>query len=280
MARRLLAAGIAVVGFDPDRRRSEELATAGGSPVDDPHQVAAAADVVLLSLPDDSALAATVAVLTSVPRPGTVVIDTSTLSAAAKQAAEVALAEHAMAFVDAPVSGTGRQAEAGELVMMASGAAEGVERARAVAAAFTREVWDVGGVPNGTLFKYVANLLVAVHTVAAAEAHALAAATGLDAELVQRVIAAGVGSSRMWEIRGPMMVAGRFEPPAARLDVLVKDVGLIAGHADQAGLDAPLLAAARRIFERAAGDGWGSHDAAAVRRVYSPRSRGDRGDLA
>lgn len=268
IAQRLLTAGFDVVGYDPHPDRARTLDEAGGRAADGPAGAVAGCRIVLVSVPADSALAATVEAVSPALERGAIVVDTSTLSITAKVAARDDLAARGVDFVDAPVSGTGRQAIDGDLVMMASGRRGAIETCHEVFAAFTREVHDVGAVPNGSLHKFVANLLVTVHTAAAAEGHALAAACGLDADQVQQIMSAGVGSSRMWEIRGPMMATSTYEPPAARLDLLVKDIALIHGQATAHGVVTPLLDATRSVFEAASEAGWGGHDAAVVRRVY------------
>jgi 3-hydroxyisobutyrate dehydrogenase-like beta-hydroxyacid dehydrogenase len=111
--------------------------------------------------------------------------------------------------------------------------------------------------------KYVANLLVAVHGLAAAEAHALGIAAGLDPALVQEVMEDGVGSSKIFEIRGPMMVADDY-PPAARLDILLKDSTIIRDFARSVGAPTPLLDAAVPVYKASSEAGLGDFDAAAL----------------
>ena len=88
----------------------------------------------------------------------------------------------------------------------------------------------------------------------------------MDAELVQRVIADGVGSSAMFEIRGPMMVADTYVPPSGRLDIIKKDAEIIQAYAAFVGVPTPLLNAAVPTYQAASESGLGSLDAAAVRR--------------
>jgi 3-hydroxyisobutyrate dehydrogenase-like beta-hydroxyacid dehydrogenase len=111
--------------------------------------------------------------------------------------------------------------------------------------------------------KYIANLLVAVHGLAAAEAHALGIAAGLDPARVQEVMEDGVGSSKIFEIRGPMMVADDY-PAAARLDILLKDATLIRDYARSVGAPTPLLDAAVPIYRQSSEAGLGDLDAAAL----------------
>jgi 3-hydroxyisobutyrate dehydrogenase-like beta-hydroxyacid dehydrogenase len=111
--------------------------------------------------------------------------------------------------------------------------------------------------------KYIANLLVAVHGLAAAEAHVLGIAAGLDPARVQEVMEDGVGSSKIFEIRGPMMVADDY-PAAARLDILLKDSTLIRDYARSVGAPTPLLDAAVPVYAQSSEAGLGDLDAAAL----------------
>ena len=112
--------------------------------------------------------------------------------------------------------------------------------------------------------KFIANLLVAIHNLSSAEAHAMGLAAGMDPAVVQEVIADGVGSSRIFEIRGPMMAADTYEPPSARLDIIKKDAGIIQAFARSVGSPTPLLDTALPIYAEASADGLGDLDAAAL----------------
>jgi 3-hydroxyisobutyrate dehydrogenase-like beta-hydroxyacid dehydrogenase len=111
--------------------------------------------------------------------------------------------------------------------------------------------------------KYVANLLVAIHNVAAAEALVLAMKSGFDPALAFKVLSAGAGSSRMLQVRGPMMVAGDYSRPLMKLGVWQKDMTIIADFAREAGCPTPLFAATAPIYTAATAAGE-SQDTAAV----------------
>jgi L-threonate 2-dehydrogenase len=110
----------------------------------------------------------------------------------------------------------------------------------------------------------VANLLVAVHNVATAEALVLAMKAGLDPAMVVEVVGAGAGSSRILQLRGPMMAAGTYSPPTMKVDVFDKDLQIIDAFARQLACPTPLLDAAAPIYAAAAAMGHGSDDTAAV----------------
>ncbi len=167
-------------------------------------------------------------------------------------------------LMDVPLSGTGLQAADATLVVFASGSAEAYERAAPIFSIIGRSTHYLGEFGNGSVMKYIANLLVAVHNLSTAEAHALGIAAGLDPEVVQRVMSDGVGSSKIFDIRGPMMVADHYEPPAARLSIILKDARIIKGFAQARGAPTPLLDAAIPIYEQSEADGLGDLDAAAL----------------
>jgi 3-hydroxyisobutyrate dehydrogenase-like beta-hydroxyacid dehydrogenase len=122
--------------------------------------------------------------------------------------------------------------------------------------------------------KFVANLLVVVHNLATAEAHALGIAAGLDPARVQEVMVDGVGSSKIFEIRGPMMVNNDY-PAAARLDIALKDARIIREFAGSVGAPTPLLDAAVPVYMESSAAGLGDLDAAALCRYLE-----DLGGLA
>ncbi|MCY3806566.1 MAG: NAD-binding protein, partial [bacterium] len=202
---------------------------------------------------------------------GLLAVEMSTLPLEVKQRAHDLLAEAGCDLLDAPVSGTGLQAADATLVVYGSGSRAGLEAASPIFDVIGRRTYHLGAFGNGTRMKLVANLLAAVHTLAAAEAHALGAAAGLDPAVTQEVISAGVGTSATFDIRGPMMVANSYEPPAGRLAIIDKDVGIITTFARAVGVETPLLDATRPLYRRGTAGGLGDLDVAAVRRLFESR---------
>jgi putative dehydrogenase len=120
--------------------------------------------------------------------------------------------------------------------------------------------------------KFVANLLVAVHNAAAAEAIVLGAKAGLDPERIVDVISSGAGTSRIFELRGPMMAKNVYTPPTATMHVLQKDSATIAEFARSLGVDTPMLNAAAPLYDEAEAQGHGEEDVAAVHAVLARRA--------
>ncbi|HEY5578632.1 MAG TPA: NAD(P)-dependent oxidoreductase [Acidimicrobiia bacterium] len=263
----LLGRGFEVIGYDIAGDRMAVLESAGGATAESPAAVAAQSGIVITSLPSVSALEEVVTGgegLARRPRAGLVVAEMSTLPLDAKESARAALEIQGATVLDAPVSGTGLQAAAAEVVIFASGDPEAVRRAMPVFEALGRQTFDLGPFGNGSKMKYLANLLVSVHNLATAEAFVLGMKAGLDPKQVLDVLSAGVGSSRILEIRGPMMVEDSYEPAAARVSMFIKDVGIISDFARSLGVPTPLLDASRPWYEEAIEAGLGQQDAAAL----------------
>jgi L-threonate 2-dehydrogenase len=272
MASNLLRAGHRVTGFDIDAAKTEALAQLGLIALPSPTDVAASSEIIVLSLPSSEALHAVTKELAGSVFPGLLALETGTLPLADKEEARDALEESGVELMDVPLSGTGLQADEATLVVFASGSRKGFERARPVFDAIGRSSHFLGDFGNGSKMKFIANLLVAVHNLATAEAHALGIAAGMDPAAVQRVMEDGVGSSKIFEIRGPMMVADQYVP-AARLDLILKDANLISEYARSVGAPTPLLEAALHVYEDASAAGLGDLDAAALCR-YLEQSAG------
>jgi L-threonate 2-dehydrogenase len=271
----LLRGGTAVFGYDIADSRMEQLRAAGGTPSGSPAEVASQCPVVLTSLPTADALDEVISGRRGLTGVARLTVEMSTLSLADKRRAKQAVESGGGRLVDAPLSGTGAQAATGDLVAFVS-ADDAADRTAAIAvlARFTRAQYDVGCFGNGSRFKYVANLLVAIHNVAAAEALVLAEQAGLDLPLVLAAVADGAGGSRMLEIRGPLMAAGRYDDPSVRLEVFQKDLGLIADFAEAVGASTPLLEASSRVYETAAGQGRAAQDTACVAEVLRQAAAG------
>lgn len=273
VAGHLLEAGHVVRGFDIDADRLEAFAEGGGSPEKNVADVAERSEVLLLWLPSVAALDQVSIEIADAAHRGLVVVEMGTLPLDAKVRARDALLSVGVDMLDAPVSGTGHQADDATLIVFASGSAHSYETVRPLFEVIAKASHHFPEFGQGSVMKYIANLLVTVHNLAAAEAHVLGAAAGMDQHLIQRIIGDSVASSAMWEIRGPMMAADSYDPPAGRLDIIVKDAQIIKAHAAQQGAPTPLLDSALAVYEDASAAGLGDLDAAAVRRFLGSQTR-------
>ena len=265
MSSHVIRAGHEVHGFDTD---PDKLSAFGGVSAASVAEVVEASDIVLLSLPSPEALAVVTEQIATTPGSNSlIVVEMGTLSLADKFAAESRLLSVGATMLDAPVSGTGLQAADATLVVYCSGPTDAYERVRPFFDLLGQKSYDLGEFGNGSRMKFVANLLVSVHTLATAEAHGLGAAAGLDPQLVQEGISAGVGSSKIFDIRGPMVASSTYEPPSARMAIILKDAGIISEFARSTGAITPLLDATIPLFEQGIAEGIGHLDAAALRKL-------------
>lgn len=267
IARNLHARGWRVYGFDISSARREELAAAGIGIVPDAQEAAARAPVVLVSLPNPEALMATAHAIAAAKLPKRIVVELSTFSLADKQAAHGVLETAGHVLLDCPISGTGAQAKTRDLSIYASGDTESIEAVRPLLLDFARTVSDLGAFGNGMKMKLVANLLVAIHNVASAEAFALGMKAGLDPNQILELVQSGAGNSRVFELRGPMMAAGRYDEATMKISVWQKDMAIIRAFAHEIGCKVPLLDAAAPIYDAALARGLGQQDTAAVSAV-------------
>lgn len=264
MAGNLLAAGFRVVGHDvlPERRRA--LARQGGAAAGSAAAVAKRVAIAITSLPSVGALDAVAAGIAAAPRRGLVVVETSTLPLEAKERARRLLARAGATLLDCPLSGTGAQARTRDLAVYASGPRPAYRRVVPVLEGFARAHYHVGPFGAGSKMKYVANLLVAIHNVAAAEAMTLAIKAGLDPAQVLKVIGDGAGASRMFQVRGPMMVANDYAEATMKVAVWQKDMHIIGDFAAALDCPTPLFAASAPIYNAAMAAGRALEDTASV----------------
>jgi 3-hydroxyisobutyrate dehydrogenase-like beta-hydroxyacid dehydrogenase len=271
MAANLLRGGYRVVGYDVLEKRRRDLRRAGGEAVDSCREVGSKAGVIICSLPSSVALLRTADELADTARPH-IVIETSTLPIAVKESARRRLASEGTVLLDCPLSGTGSQARTKDLVVYASGDRRSYQKITTVLNAIARAYYHVGPFGAGMKTKMVANLLVAIHNVAAAEALALARKAGLDPKTTLRVIADGAGSSRMLQVRGPMMVKGDYSKALMKLSVWQKDMDIIGTFARERGAETPLFNATKVLYA-AAERRDASEDTGAVYRVLESLKR-------
>ncbi len=281
MSANLMRAGFRVAGFDVVPRRRAEHKRAGGVAAKSPRDLAKRADLIITSLPSARALAEVAAELAASAKRGTVVIETSTLPIKVKEAARGVLAKRGVILLDCPLSGTGAQARVKDLLIYVSGDRSAYRRIVPVLQGFTSANFYVGAFGAGSKMKFVANLLVAIHNVAAAEAMVLGMKAGLDPALVLKVVAGGAGGSRMFQVRGPMMVKGDYSEATMKNEVWQKDMTIIADFARELDCPTPLFAASAPIYNAAMAMGLGKEDTGAVCAVLeqmagNPRRRKKR----
>jgi 3-hydroxyisobutyrate dehydrogenase-like beta-hydroxyacid dehydrogenase len=263
-AKHLVGDGWHVVGFDIDPARRKALARIGVEIADDVKTLAETVPTIITSLPSPEALDAVVADIVAAKVPQRVIIEASTFTIADKERAEAALKKAGHITLDCPVSGTGAQAAVKDLVIYASGDGKSIAKLKPLFLAFSKSVHDLGAFGNGSRMKYVANLLVAIHNVASAEAMVLGMKAGLDPQTIFDLVKPGAGNSRIFELRAPMMVNENYEDATMKIKIWQKDLAVIGDYAASIGAPTPLMSATLPIYAAAMSTGHAMHDTAAV----------------
>jgi 3-hydroxyisobutyrate dehydrogenase-like beta-hydroxyacid dehydrogenase len=266
MAANLLRRGFAVQGFDVVLSKRISLRKAGGNPTRSASGVKA--PVVITSLPSAAALHAIARQLAH----KCIVVETSTLPIADKVRARDVLAKKGITLLDCPLSGTGAQAKSGDLVVYGSGSKAAFLRVIPVLKGFSRAHYYVGEFGDGSKMKFVANLLVAIHNVSAGEAFVLGVKAGLKRKAIYEVMSNSAGSSRMLQVRGPMMVARRYTPVTMSNRLWQKDMKIIGAYARRLGAATPLFSASARVYKAAMARGLAEQDTGAVCAVLEAMS--------
>ncbi len=193
-----------------------------------------------------------------------------------KEEARKRLAARGTILLDCTLSGTGAQARLKDLVVYASGDRRSCGRIAPVLDGFARAHYYVGAFGAGSKVKFVANLLVAIHNVAAAEAMVLALKSGLDPAMVLKVVADGAGGSRMLQVRGPMMVKGDYSDATMKVQTWQKDMTIIGDYARKIDCPTPLFSASAPIYTAAMAMGRGAEDTGVVCAVLEQMANNPR----
>jgi|SRR5581483_10410041 len=263
-AQNLVAGGWKVVGCDIDQGRCAEARSGGVEIAQSADAVADSCHDIITSLPTAKAVLDTARIVARAKTPRRTVIETSTLALDDKLEFQGILAEAGHTALDCPMSGTGAQAKTKDLVVYASGDAAEIERLEPVLLGFARKVWNLGAYGNGSKMKFVANHLVAVHNIASAEAMVLGMKAGFEPRQIIEVIGSGAGTSRVFELRAPMMAANRYLPATMRSSTWAKDLDVIGRFAAAMQCPTPLFNLSATLHAAVLATGHGAEDTAAI----------------
>ncbi len=263
---RLLKAGHAVMGFDVLPEKIAALQALGGKPAASAAAVAQSVEAVCTLLPSlataESAIVGRHGVLAGA-HPGLAVIQMSTISPALTEKLARRVTARHVGFLDCPVSGTSSMVERGDGIFFVGGERALYERWRPVLESVLPRAVLVGRVGQAMTLKLVANLLVALHSAAAAEALTLARKAGLDLDITLDVLNSSAATSSMLKVRGPMILRGDF-PAQMKLDLFMKDIHLMQEAATAVGAPLPFTDLAERLYAAAQAAGHGGEDLAVV----------------
>jgi 3-hydroxyisobutyrate dehydrogenase-like beta-hydroxyacid dehydrogenase len=272
VAGRLRAAGHEVVGHDVVGERNRALEAIGGRAVTSAAAVAEVADPVCVVLPSLTAVEEVVLGARGVAAGarGRTVVQMSTISPALTERLAQACATRGVAFLDCPISGTSGMVARGDGIIFVGGDRAVYERWRPLLETILPRAVHVGRAGQAMVLKLVANLLVALNSAAAAEALAMVERAGLDVPLALELLTSSAATSRMLEVRGPLIVRRDFSPQM-KLDLFMKDLHLIQEAAGAVGAAVPLTDVAERLYAAAQAAGHGGEDLAVVVRALARR---------
>ena len=251
MARNLQDAGHTLFLHSRSGVKDRTLLKASGGECDSPKAVAAAADIIIIMVPDtpdvELVLFGSNGVAVGLTA-GKVVVDMSSISPlATKEFARRIREEHGCAYLDAPVSGGEIGAKAGSLTIMVGGEAEVFERVKPLFEVMGKNITLVGGNGDGQTCKVANQIVVALTIEAIGEALVLAAKAGADPAKVRQALMGGFASSRVLEVHGERMIKRAFNP-GFRVELHQKDLNLALTTARQLGVSLPNTACCQELF--------------------------------
>lgn len=270
MSKNLLKAGNALVVFDYNRAAVEELVSAGAEKAESSAEVASQCRVIITMLPNsphvrdvclgEKGIAATA-------KPGTVVIDMSSIDPVQSKAIGAELAEKGIELMDAPVSGGEPKAVDGTLSVMVGGKRETFDKYYDMLMQMAGSVVYVGELGSGNVAKLANQIIVALNIAAVSEALSFAKKAGTDPELVYKAIRGGLAGSTVLDAKAPMMLDRNFKP-GFRVELHIKDLNnaLCAAHDVSAAV--PLTAGVMEIMQSLKAYGLEKEDHGAIVKYY------------
>ena len=271
MALRMIKAGHDVVGTDIRTSCADELEANGGKSVQSARAVAEECDLILISLNNEAAFHAA----TSGPEGilaanrAVTVVDTCTLAIADKRKAADKLSAVGAILLDCTVSGTRAVVLAGDLTLYASGHEAAFRKAEEPLKSFTRSRTFLGEFGNASKLKYILNFLVIINNAATAEAMALARKSGLNIDLVYSLVNDSFATSKVWGLRGKMMVEKDYVTSRGTYGVARKDARIIGDFARSAAMPTPMFQSAMQMHLAALSQGYTENDTASLFEVYA-----------
>jgi 3-hydroxyisobutyrate dehydrogenase-like beta-hydroxyacid dehydrogenase len=266
MALNVLKAGHPLWVYNRSAAKADDVVKAGALRAETPRQLAAECELVLCIVSDPPAVEACLwgadGALAGL-RPGTVLVDSSTVSPALACRTAAACAERQASFLDAPVTGGTWGAEKGELVFMVGGELAVLERVKPLLSTMGKRFFHLGPHGSGQAVKLGMNLILALQVGALAEALALVARAGVEPSKLVEVLQSSMARAPVLDIKAPLMLERRFEP-SFPLRLMHKDLGLALELANGLGVPLPTTAAAREIYSAVKGSHAGDVDYAAV----------------
>jgi 3-hydroxyisobutyrate dehydrogenase len=266
MANRLLSANFPLAVYNRNRDKSVPFGAAGAFIAASPREAASRSEIILSMVSDDAAsrdvwLGESGALAGALP--GSILIESSTLSGAWIHELASKVAERGCLFLDAPVTGTKPHAASGELLFLVGGSSETLDAARPVFSVLGRDVIHLGPVGSGALMKLVNNFVCGVQAASFGEALSMIDAGGLDRVKAVSILTGGAPGSGIVKRVADRVAANDFTPNFA-LRWMSKDLSYALHEASSKGISLQTAAAALSLFQRAIAEGYGDEDFSAV----------------
>ena len=272
MSTNMIKGGFEIVGTARTAKSRDALVAVGGTAVVGATEVAKRCRYIILALSSISVFHEICAELADVCEKGTIILETGTFPLVEKLKAKELLESRGIILLDAPLSGTGEQAKHKDVVTFGSGDETAYKEFVLPIMGYGKSQYYLGEFGNGMKMKYIANQLVAIHNVAAAEAVLFAKKMGMDIHQMVKVIGEGAGDSRMLQVRGPVMADRTWADSQITNKVFHKDITIIDEALFDAGCPSPLFMATKAIYTAAIASGHAEHDTASVYAVLEKMS--------
>jgi len=270
MAANLLRKGYSVTVYNRSAGKDEQLVKLGADSVRTPAEAVRSADIVITMVSNDAAIEeiyyGTDGIIDAL-KPGTVVIDSSTISPELSRRLAASVSERFSDFIDAPVTGSKPAAIDGTLLFMAGGDEQVVEAHRELLLTMGREVIYMGGSGNGSTAKLAHNTIVGINAAGLIEGMAIAAKSGIDASAFLRIVQSGGAASKQADLKGRKIIDRDYSVQFS-LALMLKDLRLSSVLTDGMGVSTPMLEAAKSLFQVGQASGLGENDLCALAQVY------------
>ena len=270
IAHNILKAGYPLTVYNRTKEKAAPLIEVGAQWADSPALAAQHAEVVISMVGDDEASRAmwlgpdgAFATL----HPHAIAVECSTLSLDWIRAWHAEAQQHAVKSIESPVGGSKLAAEAGTLTLLVGGEADVLARVRPILTTFSNNIMHFGPATSGTLYKLINNLQGAIHLQALSEGLVMAERAGLNMDAVLEGVLSGAASSPMVKGKAERVIDRDYEDVHFTVRWMHKDLTYALRTADELGVPAPLVAAAREVYKMAIQLGWGDLDIAAVSEV-------------
>ncbi|MDP4095866.1 2-hydroxy-3-oxopropionate reductase [Paenibacillus sp. P96] len=269
MSENVIKAGYELVVLETNKAAAE-LVAAGATAAATPKRIAELTDIVITMLPNSPQVKEVVLGPDGIiegARPGTVVIDMSSIAPLTSQEIAAALAEKGIEMLDAPVSGGEPKAIEGTLSVMVGGKQEIFDRCVDVMKAMAASVVRTGEIGAGNVTKLANQIIVAINIAAMSEALVLASKAGVQPELVYQAIREGLAGSTVLDAKAPLVLERKFDP-GFRIDLHIKDLSNVLETSHEVGVPLPLTASVMEMMQALKVEGLGDRDHGSLVQYY------------